>query len=231
MGRGRVTTGKQSSLRERRRKQQVADTRARRLRWIVIFGVAVLIAVALIVRQGTDQNGAPQAKDGLSPANTQGSPDAPVQIVEFADFGCSSCRAWHQSGVKEQLLAEFGDQISFTFRHLPVITLQSPKAAEAVQCAADQDSFWPYHDFLYENAGPGRLSVPELKQYAAALGLDAAAFEECLDSGGYETYVQRDLQTALDMGARGTPSFYVNGEPAFLFTYDAAAETVRQHLN
>ena len=224
-------TRKQSSSQERRRMQQAADRRAGRLRWVAIFGVALLIAVALIARQEADQNGAVEAQAGLAPANTQGSPDAPVQIVEFADFGCTSCRAWHQSGVKEQLLAEFGEQISFTFRHLPVITLQSPKAAEAAQCAADQDAFWQYHDFLYENAGPGRLSVPELKQYAATVGLDAAIFDDCLDGGRYETYVQQDLQAAMDMGARGTPSFYVNGEPAFLFTYDSAAATIRRHLN
>lgn len=224
-------TRKKSNLRERRREQQDADTRARRLRWVAVLGVAVLLVAVLVAFRGGDENGAPEVQAGLSPANMQGSPDAPVQIVEFADFGCTSCRAWHQSGVKEQLMAEFGEQVNFTFRHLPVITLQSSKAAEAAQCAADQDAFWQYHDLLYEQAGPGRLSTSELKQYAAALGLDAATFDDCLDSGRYETYVQRDLQAALDMGARGTPSFYVNDEPAFLFTYDAAAAAIQEHLN
>jgi protein-disulfide isomerase len=126
------------------------------------------------------------------------------------------------------LQAEFGEQIRFTFRHLPVIT---PQSAEAAQCAAEQDAFiWQYHDYLYEQVAPGRLSPAELKQYAATLGLDSQAFNSCLDSGRYEAYVEQDMQDGFDLGARGTPSFFVNGQPANLFSYESAVVTIRQHL-
>lgn len=219
---------KKRSLRERRKKQHAARVRVARLRWGAVVGLVLLVTGALIFT-GLSGTGTPVAAE-VSPANTQGPADASVSVVEFGDFGCPSCRAWHNSGIKARLQAEFGDQISFTFRHFPVITRQSAKAAEAAQCAADQGAFWRYHDYLYEQAGAGRLSVEELKQYAVALGLDGAAFDECLDSGRHGEYVQRDMQAAFDAGARGTPTFLVNGEPANLFGYEAAAATIRQVL-
>ena len=173
---------------------------------------------------GSGTSGEIAAANGLGPA------DAPVTVVEFGDFGWPSCRAWHNSGVKDRLRAEFGEQIRFTFRHLPVITAQSPQAAEAAQCAAEQDAFWQYHDYLDEQAAPGQLAPAQLKEYAAALGLERQAFDSCLDSGRYEAYVQRDMQAALQMGARGTPSFFVNGRPANLFSYESAVAAIRQHL-
>lgn len=224
-----MTKSKQSR-RQRRRQRYAERRRSRQRRWALIVGVMVLVAGGLlafrIVRDADSQIGA----GDVSPANSEGPLSAPVQIVEFGDFGCPSCRAWHNSGIKARLQAEFGDQIRFTFRHLPVITPQSPKAAEATQCAADQGAFWEYHDYLYEQVSPSQLSPSALKAYAANLGLDAQAFSDCLDAGRYQAYVQRDMQAALDLGARGTPSFFVNGQPADLFTYPTAVSAIRRHL-
>ena len=57
----------------------------------------------------------------------------------------------------------------------------APKAAEAAHCAADQGKYWEMHDRLFANQQA--LQVPMLKQHATALGLDATAFGQCLDSG------------------------------------------------
>lgn len=225
-----LSMAKKRSLRERRKQQHARRVRAKRLQWAAIVGLVVLVAGGLfalnLARDGGDAVGA----GGVSPANSQGPTDAPVKVVEFGDFGCPSCRAWHNSGIKDQLQAEFGDQIRFTFRHLPVITPQSPKAAEAAQCAAEQDAFWQYHDYLYEQVAPGRLGPAELKQYAADIGLDGQAFNSCLDSGRHEAYVREDMQAGFDLGARGTPSFFVNGQPANLFSYKSAVAAIQQHL-
>jgi len=221
---------RKESLRERRKRQHARKVRARRLRWAAVAGAVVLIVGALLALSVGQNGGDPATAGEIAPANVAGSPDAPVSIVEFGDFGCPSCRAWHNSGIKAQLQADFGEQISFTFRHFPVITPQSPKAAEAAQCAAEQDAFWEYHDFLYEQAPPNRLAPADLKQYAAQLELDGEAFATCLDSGRYRAYVDGDMQAALDLGARGTPSFYVNGQAANLFSYQSAVSAIRQHL-
>lgn len=141
---------------------------------------------------------------------TQGVADAPVIITEFADFGCISCKAWHQFGIKDQILEKYGDQVQFVWRDFPVITVDSPKAAEAGFCALDQGRFWEYHDVLYQNAP--RLKTDNLKQYAVELGLDSQIFNQCLDSGQHTGDVENELQEALNYGFRGAPSFLVNGQ-------------------
>jgi protein-disulfide isomerase len=175
----------------------------------------------------------PQVDDlaNVSDANIAGLREAPVSIVEFSDFDCPSCRAWHNSGIEPQLFAEFGDQISFTFRHYPVITRQSPQAAEAAQCAGEQGAFWEYHHFLYESAPPGALSTTQLKGYAMTLGLDRAAFDRCLDGGETASYVARDREAAMAAGLRGTPAFFVNGERVSFASYEEMAAAIRAQLD
>ena len=144
------------------------------------------------------------------PPNLVGSADAPVKIVEYADFACPTCRAWHEAGVLEALQDEFGEQISFEFRHYPVISLDSPKAAQASQCAAEQDMFWEYHDYLYEEAPLGALSITNLKAYATTIGLKQSEFDDCLDSKKYQPLTRVHWNQALQDGARATPTFFVN---------------------
>ncbi len=115
--------------------------------------------------------------------------DAPVRIVEFGDFGCPACRAWHNSGIRNALIEEYGEDISFTYRHFPVITTQSPRAAEAGQCASEQGKFCDYHDYIYESTPLAALSPDQLKSYADAVGLDKQQFDECLDLGKFAGYV------------------------------------------
>ena len=105
-----------------------------------------------------------------------------------------------------------------------------PKAAEAAQCAAEQDRFWQYHDFVYEQTPLGALSISELEGYAAAIGLNSEQFDQCLDSGKYRDYVSRDQAAAVVAGARGTPTFYINGEIVDFF-YESMEAKIVQELN
>ena len=178
----------------------------------MIGGLGLIAIIAIVMVGQINKRAQADALVGLEGVQRDGSADAPVQIVEFADFGCPSCRAWHNAAVKNQLKTLYGDQIAFSFRHFPVITQQSPVAAEASQCAAEQDAFWDYHDYIYESTPQNALAVPQLKQYASDIGLDRAAFDECLDSGRYSTYVNQDLQAARAAGARGTPTFLINDQ-------------------
>jgi protein-disulfide isomerase len=202
--------------------------RLKRVRILGIVGIVILAGAALVFWRNASRVPASEAAALVAP-NRIGPENAPVQIVEFGDFGCHSCRAWHNAGIKEQLLAEFGEQISVEFRHFPVITRQSPQAAEAAQCAAEQDAFWPYHDFIYEQTPEGALSQGDLQSYAAAIGLDQAAFDSCLESGRFRELVQQDLRAAQDAGARGTPTFLINGQQAFP-SYQSMSATIQEIL-
>lgn len=109
-----------------------------------------------------------------------------------------------------------------------MITAQSPKAAEASQCAAEQNAFWPYHDYLYESANG--LAIDQLKGYATAVGLDATAFNLCLDEGRYEDYVSTEERVAIQAGARGTPTFSVNGQIVAAPSYSVLAAAIAAEL-
>ena len=213
------------AAKEAARKAKQREQLTSRILWIGIplLAVAGLIAFG-IIRQNNQPPFDPLV--GLRETNSQGNVAAPVTIVEFGDFGCPACRQWHRSGIKEQVQREFGDEVRFVFRHFPVITAQSPQAAAASQCAADQGEFWQYHDYLYENANG--LAIDQLKGYAADIGLDTAQFNSCVDSGQHEDYVSADLELARRSGARGTPTFMVNGQIVANPTFATLVNVIRE---
>lgn len=140
-----------------------------------------------------------------------GDENAPVTIVEFSDFECPFCQRFYDQTYK-QLKTDYIDtgKAKLVFRDLPLpMHANAQKAHEAGECADDQGKFWEYHDVLFENQAS--LGVPALKNYAADLGLDTAAFNECLDSGKHADEVKKDLQDANNYGATGTPTFFING--------------------
>lgn len=141
---------------------------------------------------------------------SQGPEDAPIVIVEFSDFECPFCTKWHNE-VYKPLLEEYPDQIRLVYRNFPLVGLHANAylAAEAVLCAGDQDSYWDYHEKLFEN----ELGLREaaLHEYAEQLELDADIFRECLVSGKYTEFVKNDIDYAMSIGVQSTPTFYVNG--------------------
>jgi protein-disulfide isomerase len=86
---------------------------------------------------------------------------------------------------------------------------QAVKAAEAARCAGEKGKYWEMHDSMFVNQRT--LEVPSLKQQAAALGLDPAAFNACLDSGKYEPVVRAGLAQGEKLGVNSTPTIYING--------------------
>lgn len=100
--------------------------------------------------------------------------------------------------------------------HFAFLGQESQWSAEASECAADQDAFWEYHDYIFDNHGgenPGAFNKDNLKRFADELGLETEAFDECLDSGKYAELVQSQTASAQQVGIRSTPSFLVNGQP------------------
>lgn len=166
----------------------------------------------------------------LSIADPVLGPDtAPVEIVEYADFGCSACREWHNDGIREQILATFGDQVRFVWKDFPVVTAQSPRAAEAGHCAAAQGKFWEFHDLVYEEFDG--LDLDALQSYASRTGLDMATFNQCLDQKQMSQKVQANEQEARRLGLRGTPGFAINDTPLPAPpTFDQLAALIQEDL-
>ncbi len=139
---------------------------------------------------------------------TKGSPNAPVEMIEFSDFQCPYCQRAHAT--VEKVLATYGDRIRFVYRHYPVPGHAAAKpAAEASECAKEQGKFWPFHDRLFAN--PSKLSDADLKAHAAAVGVDISAFNACVDSHKYQSLVETDAKDGDAVGVNGTPAFFING--------------------
>lgn len=186
--------------------------------------------MGLAIWRNTDSVPADETAALVEP-HLDGPANAPVQVVEYADLTCSACKQWHNLGIKEQLQAEFGDQVSFEYRHFPVITASSPQGAEAAQCAAEQDGFWPFHDYIYENLESyPNLTTERVKEIASNVDLDREAFESCLDSGKYRGFAAQAIRQAQAAGVRGTPTFFINGQPVNP-SYAAMSETISSILS
>lgn len=100
--------------------------------------------------------------------------------------------------------------------HMAFLGDESVRAAEASECASDQNKFWEYHDALYANQrgeNQGAFSDANLKALAATLKLDTQAFNTCLDAGQHKATVQTDTSFSQNLGVQSTPSFVVNGQP------------------
>jgi Na+/H+ antiporter NhaA len=139
----------------------------------------------------------------------RGPDDAPVTLVEFGDFECPYCGM--AEPVVRELLADFGDDLRYVFRHLPLSDVHphAQLAAEASEAAAAQGAFWPMHDLLFQHQG--ELEPKDLVGYAVELGLDVERFREELRRRAYAPRVAEDVDDADASGASGTPTFFVNG--------------------
>ena len=93
---------------------------------------------------------------------------------------------------------------------------ESTWAAEAAECASDQNHYWEYHDILFKKQNgenQGAFAKENLKQYAKELGLISGAFNDCLDLGKHTDLVKSDTEIARQIGVESTPSFLINGTP------------------
>jgi protein-disulfide isomerase len=133
--------------------------------------------------------------------------DAPVTLVEFADYQCPFCKKFHTDAYAE-LKKNYIDtgKVRFVSRDLPLeFHPFAMKAAEAARCAGDQNKYWELRDALYSNAAPPSEDV--IKKAAETLSLDAKGFQACLDSDKYKADVQKDASEAAKLQISGTPTF------------------------
>ncbi len=141
-----------------------------------------------------------------SPA--KGPKNAKVSIAVWSDFQCPFCS--RVVPTLKQIEDTYGDSVKVVFRHQPLPFHNNAKiAAEASMAAHEQGKFWPMHDKLFANAQA--LDRGSLERYASELGLDMGKFKAALDSGKYTKRVEEDSAAGMQVGANGTPTFFING--------------------
>ncbi len=182
--------------------------------WLLVAAAAGFLAAYLLFqREHPTAQTAPSPK-ALLDEPAQGAEDAPVTVIEFADFKCGFClRHFVQTLpiLREEYIAT--GKVRYIYRNFPILGVQSRWAALAAECAHEQGRFWEYHDKLFTLAQQGQEFVrSRLKSIATELGLDSAQFDSCLDSSKYLDEVQEDFALGQSEGVTGTPAFLINGE-------------------
>jgi protein-disulfide isomerase len=158
-----------------------------------------------------------QALVELAQGVTMGDPNAPITLVEFADFQCPGC-AGFASMMKPQIDLAYieSGQAKFVFYDFPLIAIHPHAflAARAARCAGDQELFWQYHNALFRYQSRWSLSasppIDLFEDYAAEVGLDQGAFASCLRSDRHAETVTANMILGEQLGVTGTPSVMVS---------------------
>jgi protein-disulfide isomerase len=153
----------------------------------------------------------PDWRDAVQGRNRFGPVNAPVTLVEFADFECPACRHFAQS-VLPRIREKYPEEVAMVFRHwpLPYHRFAIP-AARALECASDQGRFHQMHDALY--ADQDSLGLKSLEEIGAASGVtDRAAYGTCLRGELHAQQIGLDAALAQRLGAIGTPTILINGK-------------------
>ncbi|MCB9797977.1 MAG: thioredoxin domain-containing protein [Alphaproteobacteria bacterium] len=138
-----------------------------------------------------------------------GKTDAPITIVEFADFQCGYCRKIYPT--LRELLEEYPDKIQLVYRDYP---LGGPNPAGmspsiAANCAGVQGKYWEMHDLLMKSGG---FAAPQLEAHATAAGVDLNQWKDCVASSSAQVEeITADFEAGRELGVSGTPAFFVNG--------------------
>jgi protein-disulfide isomerase len=162
----------------------------------------------------------------------KGQTQAPVQVVEFADFECPGCRMLCTA--LEPVLEKFKEHYHFVFKNFPLDSACNPGisgkfhqnscfAAYFVHCAGEQGRFWEALDYAFTDPvleRDGEQSDSQVEEVrktmigdgAAALELDAQALRECITSGRYLARVREQVEQGATAGLTSTPSIWINGK-------------------
>lgn len=140
--------------------------------------------------------------------------NAPVTIVEFADFQCPYCGS--AEPILKRIISRYPDKIRFVYRHFPLTSIHpyALQAAEASECAHEQGKFWEMHDLLFsqqQDFSKTNFSAEEFfPGLADGIGIDKSEFSDCLRNQTFNEHVTKDLSDGLRYGVNATPTFFVN---------------------
>lgn len=146
-----------------------------------------------------------------------GDVDAPLTMVQWADFQCPYCRRFAVE-TEPELIDRYVEPglLRIEWRDLPLIGEESLTAALAGRAAAEQGAFWEFHHAVYAQElerDAGHLDEEGVVTFAEEIGLDVEAFVRDLDDERLLERVAEDAGIARELGITGTPAFLLDGQP------------------
>jgi len=210
-----------------RRHEGAGGPSSSRLTWIL--GIAGVLALAVVmwnlISSLTDDTArtavevtytTPDELIALAQGVESGNPDATVTVMEFGDYQCPACQNFFRQA-KPILDVSYIDpgRIRFVYFDFPLEAAHPNAfvAARAARCAGDQNAYWQFHDVLFTNqlSWAGQANpVSDFSRYAEDLGLDEAAFRECVQSDRHAQVVSANQLLGLQLGAQSTPTVIID---------------------
>ena len=170
----------------------------------------------------------------FSQSQVRGDENAAITIVEYSDFECSYCSRFHLT--MNQIIADYPNQVKWVWKHYPLsFHVEAEPAANAAECAGEQNKFWEYADELYENQSS--LGDDLYTEIAQDLGLNMSSFNTCLTANKYADLFASDMSEGTALGISGTPGniIYKNGSNtgeiiAGAYPYETVVEKIEALL-
>ena len=153
-----------------------------------------------------------------------GSDDAPVKVVEFADFQCPACGEFSLR-VRPTIVDQYVEtgRVQFIFYDFPLVSIHDKAvlAARAARCGGEQalpgaehGAYWAYHDKIFQEQGSWAYErgsvIGDFVEYAGEIGLDEGELEACLRSDRYAEVVTANRRLGDQLRITGTPTILVN---------------------
>jgi protein-disulfide isomerase len=215
----------------------MAANQAGMKRFYAVFGVVAVIGLGALAYLTTrPQTLSIPANVTVQPSDTsgfrgylKGSPNAPVEITEFADYQCPFCQTFAtlQMPTIEERLIKTG-RLRWRYRDFPL--QQHPfsrLAAHSAACADEQGKYWEQHNRIYEGQADwaaARDAGPVFRRYAQADGLDLGRYDACMKAGKYAGRIQASLDEGVQAGVNSTPTLLV-GNRLYRGRFDSDAIT------
>lgn len=207
--------------------------------YLIIAAVAVA-GISYLTYQSTRPKGAELAErfdTTLAPVTSTGyllgSPEAPLEVTEFADFECPTCGRFAnlvEPDVRARLVNT--GQVRIRYIDYPLEMHRNTwNASRAAACADEQGKFWEMHDAIYANQDRWDATATNnpdkvLKQLGAQIGLNKDQFNECVDSKKTQAKIQAHYQLAQKNQISGTPTFIFGNKKVNFLTYDEFKQMV-----
>lgn len=143
-----------------------------------------------------------------------GNENAKVYLIEFLDPECESCRAFYP--FVKSLLSEFDGKVQLVVRYA-TYHRNSAFAVKILEASRKQGKYWETLNLLFENQpswGDHHNPRPELIwEYLPSIGLDLEKIRADLEDPSTLKIIEQDQADGIQLGVRGTPTFFVNGKP------------------
>lgn len=170
-------------------------------------------STAITVASSSSFNLAANLLSGSPP--TLGSPNAPVTIVEFGDYQCPTCGQWYNTQEAQliQSLVNTG-KAKLVWRDFDYYGPDSVSASEAAYAAGEQGKFWQFYDLLFQSQqtpNNGWANKQKMDTFARQLGLNMTQFDQSLDNGDYDSFINSNHSLGVEAGVSETPTFFLIG--------------------